>query len=138
MSATTESEQRTGCLTCSHHKKTGERLTVKRGFMEIDAPVRACGVTEAQEWRAEQSLDEHGSPGLGASGCPAWSGRVWRPSNSDQGHAWESQWCRRCTAGEGCGIWARMFFLGPDDDEYPEEVRYDEFGRGVCDAFKAT
>lgn len=60
--------------------------------------------------------------------------RLFRPSNSDQGFAFEAAWCEKCDRyganGNACKILANALI------EYVEEWRYNKKGEPVCTAWK--
>ena len=75
--------------------------------------------------------------------------RLYQPSNATEGDWFFGRWCSKCARdkamregipieecddNERCDIIPRTMLFNPDDEEYPQEWRYDG-DRPVCTAF---
>lgn len=63
--------------------------------------------------------------------------RLYRPSNSTEGHGFIAAWCNACARDNGgrCPILTRTMALAIDEPGYPTEWTFDEAGVPQCTAY---
>jgi len=64
--------------------------------------------------------------------------KLYRPSNGTEGEMFQEKNCLKCVywgIGLGCPIYLQTIMFAVDEDDYPNQWRYDKDDKPICNCF---